>query len=257
MLVDYHVHIIGHGEHLFNEERVNEFLDWASHRAIQEIGISEHDEYIDQLDINLFEKIKTKHRHDINIRLGIEVDYIPGREEKIKEIIHQKEYDYIIGSVHYIDGWGFDHPDYRERFDYQDIDDIYSRYADLLIKMVQSGFFDIVGHLDLIKIWGHRPHKKSSLYYLEPVLQVIKKYGLAVEINSAGLRKTVEELYPASKLVEMMFAYNIPVTFGSDAHSPEQMGEGLIEAYRSARRAGYRYLVRIVGHEKLITSIEY
>jgi histidinol-phosphatase (PHP family) len=257
MLLDYHVHVVAHGEYSFSQERVNEFLDRAVERGIQEIGLSDHDQYADQIDIELFKKIQTAHRNNIDIRLGLEVDYIPGREEQIQEIIHRKEYDYIIGSVHFIDGWGFDHPDFRDGFDHRDIDEIYSRYAELLTKMVQSGFFDIVGHLDLIKIWGHRPRRKSSLHYLEPVLRVIKKHGLAVEINSAGLRKTVEELYPAPKLVEMMFNYNIPLTFGSDAHNPEQMGEGLAEAYRSARRAGYRYLVRIIQHEKLPTAIEY
>lgn len=103
--------------------------------------------------------------------------------------------------------------------------------------------FDIVGHIDLVKIWGHRPRRKSVLAYLDPVLKSIKYHGLAVEINSGGLRKPVGELYPSSAIVERMYDYDIPVTLGSDAHHPEQIGSGLIEAYRCARRAGYQRCV--------------
>lgn len=257
MLVDYHVHALAHGEYRYSQEWVNEFLDRASQRGIEELGFSEHDEYSELVDINLFKKLQINRRNNINVKLGLEVDYIPGREEKIREIIISKEYDYIIGSVHYIDGWGFDHPDYRAGFNDRDIDEVYAQYANILMKMVQSDCFDVVGHIDLVKKWGYRPRKRTTIYYLEPVLKAIKKYGLAVEINSAGLRKTVEELYPASNLVNMMFSYSIPITFGSDAHHPDEMGEGLKEAYRSARQAGYRYLVRFDQHEKLVTPIEY
>jgi histidinol-phosphatase (PHP family) len=257
MLVDYHVHAIAHGEYAYNQEWLNEFLDGAHHQGIKEIGFSEHDEFKDQVDFKLLEKMKINRLHNIDIKLGLEVDYIPGREEKIRDIIQQNEYDYIIGSVHYINGWGFDHPDFKDRFDEFDIDYLYSQYTSILMKMVQSNCFDVVGHIDLIKIWGHRPSKRTSLYYFEPVLKAIKKNGLAVEINSAGLRKMVEEIYPASNLVNMMFAYNIPIVFGSDAHNPGQLGEGLAEAYRSARQAGYKYFVRLNQHEQLITPIDY
>jgi histidinol-phosphatase (PHP family) len=257
MLIDYHVHAVAHGEYLYKQEWINEFLDQAYERGIQEIGFSEHDEYKDMLDFNLLKKVQISRHNNIDVKIGLEVDYVPGREEEIRDIILQNEYDYIIGSVHYIDGWGFDHPDFKAGFDDREIDDIYSQYANILMKMVQSTCFDVVGHIDLVKIWGHRPKRRTSLYYLEPVLKAIKKYGLAVEINSAGLRKTVEEIYPASNLINMMFAYNIPITFGSDAHHPDQIGEGLVEAYRSARQAGYKYLVRLSQREKLVTPMDY
>jgi len=257
MLVDYHVHAAAHGEYKYSHEWLNQFLDQAFERGIKEIGLSEHDEYINLMDFELFRELQTVRRNNINIKLGIEVDYIPGREKEIKVIIQGKQYDYIIGSVHYIDGWGFDNPSFKEGFSQRDIDEIYDQYANTLLKMVQSGCFDVVGHIDLVKIWGHRPLKHTSLYYLEPVLKAIKQSGLVVEINSAGLRKTVSELYPAFDLVNRMFEYSIPITFGSDAHQPEQIGEGLNEAYRSAWEAGYRYLVRFSQRERIVTPLEY
>lgn len=256
MLVDYHVHPVAHGEHIYNQELLSQYLRNASRRGIREIGFSDHDEYISLVDFDLFYKMQTARNNNINIRLGIELDYSPDREEAIKKIVLQKKYDYIIGSVHFIDGWGFDHPDFREGFAQRDIDEIYGQYAAILIKMVQSGCFDIVGHIDLVKIWGHRPRRRSSLYYLEPVLRAVKKYDLAVEINSAGLRKQVAELYPEPELINKMFAYDIPITFGSDAHHPDQIGEGLLEAYKAARQAGYRYLVRFNQRQRIVTALE-
>jgi len=257
MLVDYHVHVLAHGEYNYNLQWVNQYIDTAYQKGIREIGFSEHDEYTNQIAFDLFKKMQTTRRHDINLKLGIEMDYTPGKEEIIKDIIAQREYDYVIGSVHYINGWGFDHPDFKAGFDHQDIDKIYGQYTGILMQMVQSGCFDVVGHIDLIKIWGYRPRQKPSLYYFEPVLRAIKKYGLAVEINSAGLRKPVSELYPAAEIVSRMFDYSIPITFGSDAHHPGQIGEGLEEAYHSAWQAGYRYMVRFERREKIITAIEY
>ena len=255
MLVDYHVHAVAHGEYKYSKEWIDQYLDSAFRRGIKEIGFSEHDEFVNLVDFDLFTKMQINHRNDIKLRLGLELDYIPGKEKEIKKIILQRPYDYVIGSVHYIEGWGFDHPDFQEGFLERDIDDIYHKYAVILINMVQSGCFDVVGHIDLVKIWGHRPRKKSSLYYLEPVLRAIKENNLAVEINSAGLRKKVAELYPAADLVNKMFSYGIPITFGSDAHHPDQIGEGLAEAYQSAQQAGYRYLVRFNQHKKIVTAI--
>jgi histidinol-phosphatase (PHP family) len=181
------------------------------------------------------------------------LDYIPGREEYMAAMAARREYDYIIGSVHFINGWGFDHPDFKSGFEHRDIDEIYQDYAALLIKMADSRLFDVVGHIDLVKVWGHRPSKRSALHYLQPVLESIKNSGMAVEINSAGLRKPVAELYPAADVLQTMFDLNVPIIFGSDAHHPDQVGAGLPEACEAARKAGYRYLVRLSRRQRIIT----
>jgi histidinol-phosphatase (PHP family) len=257
MRVDYHVHVAAHGEYSYMQEWIDQYLDWAWHRGIREIGFNEHDEFSALVDLELIKKIQAEKPHGISVKLGIEVDYIPGREEKIQQIVSQAEYDYVIGSVHFIEGWGFDHPDFRGGFSERDIDHVYSQYAALLLSMVQTPGLDVVGHIDLVKIWGHRPGKHTALHYFETVLKAIQKIGLAVEINCAGLRKEVAELYPAADILARMFSYDIPITIGSDAHHPEQIGEGLEAAYRAARQAGYRYLVRFDQHQQLITPLEY
>lgn len=255
MRVDYHVHALAHGEYEANQAWLNAFIDQACHRGIGEMGFSEHNEFISALDLDVYKAVKIERQRDINLRLGIEVDYMPGNETALSQLLTGCDYDYTIGSVHFIDGWPFDHPDYKQAFEDRDIDEIYSRYAQILMNMVESRLFDVVGHLDLVKVWGYRPHRKKAVDYWEPVLKKIQKSEMVVEINSAGLHKPVGEIYPASDLLDLMFARNIPITFGSDAHHPQQMGEGLEQAYAAAQRAGYRYLISFTRHRKVSMPI--
>jgi histidinol-phosphatase (PHP family) len=251
MLVDYHVHALAHGEYKADHDWLNSFVDQACRMGIIAMGFSEHDEFIAGLDLNLVQKVSMERQPEIDLRLGIEMDYFPGREKEIAEKLSRAEFDYAIGSVHYIDGWAFDHPDYKQGFADQDIDAIYYRYAQILAQMVGSRMFDIVGHIDLVKIWGHRPQRQKAVDYFSPVLQKIKKTGMVVEINSAGLRKPVGELYPADDLLAMLYEMNIPITLGSDAHHPQQMGEGIEEAWTAARKAGYRTVTGFKKHRPI------
>lgn len=256
MMADYHIHVLSHGEFEYKREWLNRFIDQACSRGIREIGFSEHDEFFAQVDLALFQQIKIERRSDITLKMGIEVDYMPGLEKNLIRLASIPELDYTIGSVHFIDGWAFDHPDFKDGYHNRDTDEIYARYTEILAQMAESGLFDIVGHLDLVKIWGHRPRRHNPEYYFEPVLNAVKASNMAVEINSAGLRKPVTEIYPAAALVKRMFEKNIPIVLGSDAHHPEQVGEGLKEACLLAMNAGYRSRVSFDRHQKTVQPID-
>ncbi|MEN6350944.1 MAG: histidinol-phosphatase HisJ family protein [Syntrophomonas sp.] len=253
--VDNHVHALAHGEYRYSHEWISRFIQKARKRGIKEIGLCEHDEFRSLVDFDLIDRMRSGYA-DIKIRIGLEVDYIPGREEEIKQIAAECDYDYLIGSVHYIDGWGFDHPDYKHGFDNRDIDETYQSYFNLVKAAAMSGLFDVIGHLDLIKIWGHRPEKHEISYYLDPVLKSIKASGTIIEINSSGNRKPVGEMYPDPRILEMMAARDIPITFGSDAHHPDQIGEGLNEAGLIAYKLGYRQVVGFEQRRKILTPLE-
>ncbi|MGE5391939.1 MAG: histidinol-phosphatase HisJ family protein [Deltaproteobacteria bacterium] len=240
-MLDYHIHVAAHGEYRYTDEWVADFLENARRRRINELGLLEHDEFSHLIDHGLLDRVAVIHS-DLLIRRGLEVDYIPGREDAIKDMLKGKNLDYVIGSVHFINGWGFDNPEHRSLFDSKDIDEVYQEYFDLVEQAAKTGIFDIIGHIDLVKIWGHRPVQKGIMHYLDPVLKSIKQNGLVVEINSAGLRKPVGEMYPQREVLDAIFASNIPITLGSDAHHPHQVGEGLEQARAAASRAGYRYL---------------
>lgn len=246
---DYHIHALAHGEYSYTREWVQEFINCAIKRNIKEMGFSEHSEFIKDVDHNILEELKKNKQ--VSIKFGVEIDYQSEKEKKILGFINKNSFDYIIGSVHFIDGWGFDHPDNEVDFNKKDTDEVYKDYFDLLKKSVQSNYFDIVGHLDLIKIWGHQPEKKSVLSYVEPVLLEVQKRNMVIELNSAGLRKAVGEIYPSRDIVERMFEMNIPITFSSDAHYPEQVGEGLEKAYLMAQKIGYRKWAKFKNREKI------
>ncbi|NLW92166.1 MAG: histidinol-phosphatase HisJ family protein [Syntrophomonadaceae bacterium] len=252
-MLDYHIHVAAHGEYKYTDEWVGDFLNHARLRKINEVGLLEHDEFLSMVDNALIERLAFNNP-DLLVRRGLEVDYVPGREQDIKKMLAGQNLDYVIGSVHFIDGWGFDHPDNQDLFENKDIDRVYRDYFSLINQAVHSGLFDIIGHIDLVKIWGYRPIKKGIMHYVDPVLKSISRSDMVIEINSAGLRKPVGEIYPENEILKAMFALNIPITLGSDAHHPDQVGEGLEEACNAAKRAGYRYVSGFDRRQRYLTD---
>lgn len=251
MLIDYHVHAMSHGEYEYSLEWVEEYLNQARARGISHLGFSEHDWFLSQIDLALVRDVASRpENQDIDIRVGIEVDYKPENEALIDSFLRTKTFDYVIGSVHHIGEWPFDHPDHKDEFLRRDIDEVYQEYYDLLQKAVNSRLFDIVGHLDLVKVWGLRPQRLQDIDLLMSLLKDIEKSGMVVEVNTGGLRKPVNEIYPSENILELLFSCNIPITFGSDAHHPDQLGDRFAEAYRTAWNVGYRKIVGFCGRQK-------
>ena len=180
--------------------------------------------------------VKESFKEDIEVLLGFEVDYFPGKMDKR---VLQADVDYLIGSVHFIDEWGFDNPEFIGRYEREDIDAIWKRYFDLIKAMAQSGHFDIVGHIDLIKVFKFMPKHSDILTLAEDALVAIKEADMAIEINVAGFRKPIGESYPSKALLERAYELNIPITFGSDAHDPKQVALFSQEAESLAKSVGY------------------
>ena len=178
---------------------------------------------------------KENYKDKIEILLGYEVDYIDGLVDK--RVLDAKV-DYLIGSVHFIDEWGFDNPEFIGRYEDEDIDAIWQKYFDAIEEMAKSKLFDIVGHLDLIKVFKFMPKKKIN-EIAKDALMTIKESGMAVELNVAGYRKPIKEVYPSPSLLKEMFKLDIPITFASDAHQPEQVGLFDDEVIKLAKSVGY------------------
>lgn len=212
-------------------------MDQARRSGVKQIGFSEHDEWAQRVKPHLLKRLGDQNQ-DITVRLGIEMDYLPELAQNHREILKGK-FDFVIGSVHYIDGWPFDHPDYKHKFAEVDLDQAYRRYYNLVQEMVETGWYDVVGHLDVVKIWGHRA-PRDGVHYTEAILSSVKSVGMVIEINSAGLRKPVKELYPEEAIIKRIYNCNIPVTIGSDAHHPEQVGENLAHVVELLKRIGFR-----------------
>jgi len=249
-LVDYHLHTDRCGHAVGSME---DYARRAQVLGLSEIGFSDHFPLLDMHDPSLnmsMEEVPEYVRDveelrglfpELRIRLGIEVDYIPETVDRLPALLQDHPFDYILGSIHYIDGWGFDHPRNIDGYEGRDIFQLWTRYFDLLGDAAECGLFDALAHPDLVKKFGYRPVEDAGGLY-RACLDRVAGAGLAVEVNTAGLRKPVEEIYPAEDFLRLCRERDIPVTLGSDAHSPDEVGEGFEQALQLLRRVGYEEL---------------
>jgi len=239
---------------------INEYVQRAIELGIDIYGFSEHapmdfdPKYRLKLDeMNLYVadvlSAKEKYKDKIKILLGYEVDYLVGHMD---ERVLKADVDYLIGSVHFIEKWGFDNPEFIGEYENRDIDKIWQAYFDAIEEMAKSQYFDIVGHFDLIKVFKYLP-KKDMRLLAKNALKAIKKSNMVLELNTAGLRKPIKEIYPSKLLLEEAYNLGIPITFGSDAHEIEQVGFAYDSAVSLAKEVGYTQVVTFEQREsKLI-----
>jgi len=197
--------------------------------------------------------LKDRYKNDIEILLGYEVDYLKG--DYILDDVLNSKVDYLIGSVHFInDNWGFDNPEFIGEYKNKDIDTIWEDYFQAVQNMVKLNKFDIVGHLDLIKVFKFLP-KKDIKTIAKSCMEEIKKYNMVLEVNSAGFRKPIKEQYPSIPLLELAFELDIPITFGSDAHSVEQVGLYYDKVSSIVKNIGYSKVVSFRNRDKIIFDL--
>jgi histidinol-phosphatase (PHP family) len=230
--------------------------------GLEEIGFSDHspmprDDFddwrmrLDQLGeyVAGVERVR-RDTPGLVVRLGLEVDYLPGQEEWVRGLAGRHGWDYLIGSVHYVeDRWDIDNPNKIARWRDRDPDAVWGVYFERLTQAVESRLFDVVGHADLAKKFGFRPRSGCQEHYARLVAAAARA-GVAVELNTAGLRKECREIYPCRELLALLHAAGVPITFGSDAHAPGEVGADFDAAVGLARSVGYRQWCRWSGRCK-------
>jgi histidinol-phosphatase (PHP family) len=244
MLTDYHLHLRPDDEgtafeRYFTASNVERYLAAAEAAGVEELGVSEH--------VYRFRQALDLWRHpfwvetavdDLDaycefvrgtpLRLGIECDFVPGAEERTASLLTERDFDYVVGSVHFVgegdaavdhEGWDVWEAD-------GDPDEVWRRYFEALAGCARTGLFDILAHPDLVKIWGRaRPLPERDLrHFYEPAVAAIAESGIAVEVSTAGLRKPVGEIYPAAEFAAMCVEAGAVFALSSDAHLPEQVG---------------------------------
>jgi len=172
------------------------------------------------------------------VLLGIEADLHRGNDEHARRLLDRYPFDIVLGSVHYVDGWAFDDPARQDGYADWDVRALWERYFDDLIAAAQSGLADVIGHADLVKKFGNVPEGDLTPLYRRTA-EAFADAGVAVEVNSAGLRKPCAELYPSAGFLRALREADVRVTTGSDAHCPSEVGAGLVEARRALIDAGY------------------
>lgn len=248
-MLDMHVHLLGHNDREANRENIRAFLEEASRRGLKEIGFADHDYYWDQMNFPMIREV-AKDYPGLAVRIGLEAEYRPHEEGRIKLLLEQYPFDFVIGSVHEFDGWVFDMPEEEHTHHEKDADEFYARYFEVVTLAAKSGLFTTIGHFDLIKIFGVRP-KKDILTLADEALTAVAEQGLVLEVNTNGRYKPVEEFYPERRLIEEIRRRGIEFTLGSDAHCAKVVGRDLEEASQLLRQIGVNSVVGFARLEKV------
>jgi histidinol-phosphatase (PHP family) len=254
--VDYHMHLRDPEEKLdFSVGAVERFVERAAERGVDEIGFTEHVYYFRQTrelwessyqlerckyDLDPYcDAVVEAKRRGMPVKLGLEVDYVPGRERDLRDILEPYPWDYLLGSVHWIEGLSVDSAPDGGLWAHLPVEEVWRRYFITLRGAARSGLYDVLSHPDLVKIFGMRPSDEETVLHHEETADAIEASGVAVEISTAGLRKPVGELYPDPSFLEACQRRGTPITTASDAHLAKFVGEDFDQAVALARCAGY------------------
>ncbi len=182
---------------------------------------------------------------------GAESDYYEGCDKSLCPRLAGLRLDLLLGSIHHIGRWGFDNPDEHHVWKTVDVTGAWREYFALLGRLADLRLVDVIGHLDLPKKFGHRPPDRVVKEMAKPILDRIAAAGMAIELNSSGLRKPVAEIYPAGFLLVLAHEREIPICFGSDAHRPQEVGYRFDDSLKLARQTGYSQAVHFSGRRKI------
>jgi len=207
---------------------------------------------------NMFQSVKKQFEKEIKLLFAYEFDYLQYGMDK--KILNEK-LDYLIGSVHILDNFIVDDEkkikEYALKvgqFKNKDSDSLWENYFEQIKLMAKSGYFNIVGHIDLIKLLTKEEPKKDIRLIAKDALKAIKESGMSIEINASGLRKEVKELYPSKKLLEEIYSYDIPITFGSDSHLVEHINFQKEYCENLAKEIGYTKCVYYENKETIFVD---
>jgi histidinol-phosphatase (PHP family) len=256
VIVDYHMHLrlpesgpVGS----YSADYAEEYVEQAREAGVDEIGFTEHifkfreskplweidwmrERCTDDLDdyVSAIQEAKSR---ELPVKLGLEVDFFPGIERALADLLEPYPWDYLLGSVHFVDGFSIDQePGLVHRIP---VGEAWRRYFVWLRDAARSGLFDSLSHPDLIKFFGMRTTDEEAHYLYVETADAIEAAGVCVEISTAGLYKPVGELYPDRELLAACHERGVPITLASDAHVPAHVGRDLDHAVALARAAGY------------------
>ncbi|OGV34233.1 MAG: hypothetical protein A2020_04415 [Lentisphaerae bacterium GWF2_45_14] len=266
MLADYHTHTYL-CKHASGEPE--EYLRQAERAGLAEIGVSDHCPWPDGYDTEcrmaveeygLYRDITAKLQSlgsKVKVRIGLEVDWVPGQMEIVREKVESGNFDYIIGSVHYVDDFPFDNPAMLEEWAKPGKQEwVWANYASLLTEYIMNFDFEIIGHMDLPKKFGHFPcEMKKFMEKADYAFELAGAKNMSIELNTSGLRKPVKEIYPSLEILKLAKFRGLTITLGSDAHHPSEVAANFKDAVELATLAGYKEFALYSAREASLASL--
>ncbi|MGH2446355.1 MAG: PHP domain-containing protein [Candidatus Limnocylindria bacterium] len=188
------------------------------------------------------------------VKLGLEVDFVPGTEAAVRGLLEGIPFDYLVGSIHWIGAWNFMRDSAPHEYGRRGVARAFEDYFALEATLAGSGMVDVLGHVDVIKRHGLRPEGALDALY-QPVVAAAVRSGTAVEVSSAGLRHTVAEMYPGPAFLSRLRSAGVPITLASDAHRPDDAAWGHDAVVDAARGAGYDSYLRFTARRPIVTPL--
>lgn len=259
--VDLHLHTShSHGRHT-----TRAMVEAGLAKKLALLGFTEHaprpdgyvypKDYQDKLERNFMtycdevRSLRREYADRIELLLGAELDFIPGADEQMRGLVQHAQPDYVLGGVHFIGHWGFDFsPADWKALSMDACAAKYREYYALIPQMARFGVFDGAAHLDLVKLFSIENYRRweaseEGQSAVGAALDSLAEVGMGLEISSAGLRKPCKEIYPGPRIMRMARERNLEVTFGSDAHSCEQVGWAFEQLCAYAAEHGFEHSV--------------
>ena len=264
MLTDYHNHL---ERGTLTLEYLKQFTNAAEKQGIANFGISEHayhfyqtadilrNSWVDErrfYDMDDYVQLfKEAWRNHLDVKMSIEMDYTPGKHKEMGTFIKSYDFDYVIGSIHWIGDFGIDLAEYKHEWEKRDIQEVYRSYFDQVVTLAESNLFDIIGHIDLVKIFNYLPADEAFLLeQYDRATAALAQSKTCVEISTAGLRKPTGTIYPDKRLLQMCHDKKIPIVLSSDAHVPDHVGADFDQALQLAREIGYKTVMTFSKGER-------
>lgn len=266
MFIDYHTH---HARCGHASGDLEDYVQRGIEIGLQQLGLSDHMPLIhvnpetypypgmamsmEELPNYVEEclRLKEKYRDQIDLRMGLEGDYIEGYEAEIERIVNAYPWDYVIGSVHFLGEWDISDSRQLDGWNGRSIVETYHQYYDAVQKAARTGFYDYIGHIDVIKRFDKRP-EQDVIELEKATLDIIKEQGMAIELNASGLRMPVEEMFPSRRILEYCLHQEIPLTMGSDAHQPHRLAQNLEQARALLLDIGFTELATFKQRERIM-----
>lgn len=268
-MIDCHTHLQPHGEQPpMTRERIDRYVAVAAERGVRALAITEHlfrfreafdllygwwdadadpalarlahaywRDHVSGSMADYARTIEAAKSAGMPVLLGLEMDWIPGREDDLRKLLAPYDWDVVLGSVHYIGAFGFDDESFVHEWDRRATEDVWRDYGALVRQLGESRLADVISHADLPKVFGRRPADEAPLH--DAIIEAATRGSAAIELNSNGLRKPCHEIYPAQPLLRRARAAGLAITLASDAHTPERAGENFGRLVAWARDAGY------------------